>query len=1120
VNYIISHYRLISVVCALFFVLIFSAISPSTLLSALINEGFDGFDTGTRPGGWTFTNCNANSDTYTTAGDYGDASPSIKLDNTGDAITTKIFSSPDALTFWVKGQATMGTANLLVEEYYSAAWHTLSDITALSTTATMMGDFFLATDAIRLKFTFTRATADLAFDDVSVTDLVKTLTPTPTLTPSLTPTLTITPTPSMTPSPTPSMTPTLSVTPPPSVTPSVTPSITPTPTLNPVTTPTPTPSPVTTPTSPPTPVSYAEVIKVMTANLTSGSYPPYEYYHEEPIRIFQGLKPDIVFLQEFNVQSTTTRDEYIAESFGDDFYYYCEPETGGDWAMPNAIVSRWAFQTCGVWNDQSIAPGRDFVWAVIDIPGDIDLQGVSIHLKASDSSSCREQRENEAKQLRDYVQSNFDDNEYIIIGGDLNTYSPSEPCLTIFNSFLDYDDYTPADRSGNYYTNGDRDDRYDWIMPNNLMDERHTTLYVGNAYTSFQAYTEGIVFDSHVFSPIADVPPIQYNDSHPYGIHHMAVMKTFLINAHSCLVDEGFDDFENGTRPTGWTFTDCNADSDTYTAAGDYGHLLPSIKLDATGDSIETEEFANGDWVQFWVKGMGTDVTSHLLVEEYYSGSWSEVTDIHSLPTVETTIGNLAMLTTTTRLRFTYKKVDGELAFDDVLVKCLITPTPSITPIATPTSSPSVTPTPTSSLTPTPTPSIPPPPEKTPTPSPSPTAVPITPTPSITPTPTLPITPTPSPSVVTPTPTPSVTPTPRYTTSPTPPIIPTPTVIKCFQVAGRVVDKDTGEVVSGASVRVSCPDRRSAVENTGTEGEYELEICTHFKDGDVRGWARASGYLPGYADASYINWADEGVVDMADIELKADSIYSTGIFSGDYDGDGVSDIAIFRPSSGLWAIRGISRIYFGAADDLLVPADYDGDGEADVGIFRPASGIWAIRNLTRIYFGGFEDLPVPGDYSGSGAAEIGIFRGSSGLWSIRSVTRVYFGGRYDQPAPGDYDGDSKFDLVIFRSSSGLWALRQISRIYFGTGDDRLVPGDYDGLGYRAAGVFRPASGLWAIRGVTRVYFGKSGDLPVPADYSGSGVDEIGIFRRSGGLWAIRGTTRAYFGGGNDKPATR
>ena len=45
-----------------------------------ITEGFDNFDTGTRPAGWTFNGCNNNSDTYTTAGDFGVASP---LDQTG-----------------------------------------------------------------------------------------------------------------------------------------------------------------------------------------------------------------------------------------------------------------------------------------------------------------------------------------------------------------------------------------------------------------------------------------------------------------------------------------------------------------------------------------------------------------------------------------------------------------------------------------------------------------------------------------------------------------------------------------------------------------------------------------------------------------------------------------------------------------------------------------------------------------------------------------------------------------------------------------------------------------------------------------------------------------------------
>ena len=34
--------------------------------------------------------------------------------------------------------------------------------------------------------------------------------------------------------------------------------------------------------------------------------------------------------------------------------------------------------------------------------------------------------------------------------------------------------------------------------------------------------------------------------------------------------------------------------------------------------------------------------------------------------------------------------------------------------------------------------------------------------------------------------------------------------------------------------------------------------------------------------------------------------------------DGISDIAVFRPESGLWAIRDLTRAYFGAGGDIPV----------------------------------------------------------------------------------------------------------------------------------------------------------------------------------------------------------
>jgi len=242
--------------------------------------------------------------------------------------------------------------------------------------------------------------------------------------------------------------------------------------------------------------------------------------------------------------------------------------------------------------------------------------------------------------------------------------------------------------------------------------------------------------------------------------------------------------------------------------------------------------------------------------------------------------------------------------------------------------------------------------------------------------------------------------------------------------------------------------------------------------------------------------------------------------SGDYDGDGTTDIAVFRPGSGLWAARGTTRVYFGGVGDLPVPGDYKGDGTTGIGIFRPASGLWAIRGVTRSYFGGLSDTAIPGDYDGDGSCDIGIFRKGSGLWAVRGVTRAYLGTTGDTPVSGYYNGDGQKVIGIFRPALGLWALRGVSRFYFGSPSDGTIPGDYNGDGTWEAGIFRPSSGLWAIRGMTRAYFGGSTDTPVPADYDGDRADEIGVFRPASGLWAIRGLSRAYFGRTGDTPVVR
>ncbi len=129
------------------------------------------------------------------------------------------------------------------------------------------------------------------------------------------------------------------------------------------------------------------------------------------------------------------------------------------------------------------------------------------------------------------------------------------------------------------------------------------------------------------------------------------------------LLNEGFD---NGTSvPSGWTFT---AIGSVYTSAGNFGNSSPSLKLDDTGDQVQTPALSSPTNVSFWIKGLTTDAASALLVEKAIGGVWSTVTNLTaSLPTTGTTL-SCPLGTTVTNLRFTYTKSVGNLAFDDVRV--------------------------------------------------------------------------------------------------------------------------------------------------------------------------------------------------------------------------------------------------------------------------------------------------------------------------------------------------------------------------------------------------------------------------------------------------------------------
>lgn len=146
-------------------------------------------------------------------------------------------------------------------------------------------------------------------------------------------------------------------------------------------------------------------------------------------------------------------------------------------------------------------------------------------------------------------------------------------------------------------------------------------------------------------------------------------------------------------------------------------------------------------------------------------------------------------------------------------------------------------------------------------------------------------------------------------------------------------------------------------------------------------------------------------VNGVDVVAMDDFIYgeprASQFHAGDFDGDGFSDPAVFRPSTSNFFVLNsgsntVTTTTFGLNGDIPVEGDFDGDQRADIAIFRPSLGEWWINRSSTgatiaFQFGQNGDKPTVGDFDKDGKTDVAFWRPATGTYFVlRSSNNSFF----------------------------------------------------------------------------------------------------------------------------------
>lgn len=173
-------------------------------------------------------------------------------------------------------------------------------------------------------------------------------------------------------------------------------------------------------------------------------------------------------------------------------------------------------------------------------------------------------------------------------------------------------------------------------------------------------------------------------------------------------------------------------------------------------------------------------------------------------------------------------------------------------------------------------------------------------------------------------------------------------------------------------------------------------------DWDCDGIETPGVYRPPTGQVFLRNAVEDGPIEV-DYNISRSDIVP---LVGDFDGDGCDTVSYYLPAEGLVVVFNTQEAAvaateettsldleyeFGIEGDLAFVGDFDGDGIDTIGLFRPSNGVFYLKNThtggpadIEFAFGASGDLPISGDWTDQdGADSVAVYRPTTGTFFFR-----------------------------------------------------------------------------------------------------------------------------------------